>query len=382
MKRIDIVPRKDWEKSVEADGLVWHTANGVPYWDESAYYSFTLQQVEEIEKATNNCNMLMLEAAQYVLDKKLLHMFGIPDYCFDAIQYAWDTDVPALNYGRYDFGYDGINPPKLFEYNCDTPTSLLEAAIVQWNWKEDRFPNHDQFNSIHESLVNSWRRVAPHLNEQFVHFAYVEDDAGEDILNVAYMRDVAKEVGLETIPILMKDIGYNTKKNEFQDLNNVEMEVIYKLYPWEWLMNEEIGKHILRVGDETQWLEPIWKMIWSNKAILPILWEIAPFHENLLGATFKLRSGCYDYVKKPILSREGANVELVKDGKALVKTEGKYSTEACIFQEMFAIPDFGGGRYPIIGSWSVAGEPCGMGIREDGLITGNTARFIPHIIEG
>jgi glutathionylspermidine synthase len=92
--------------------------------------------------------------------------------------------------------------------------------------------------------------------------------------------------------------------------------------------------------------------------------------------------GSRTYAKKPILSREGANVELVKEGVGLAKTEGKYSTEACVYQELFAIPDFGGGRYPVIGSWTVGGEACGMGIREDGLITGNTARFIPHIIEG
>jgi glutathionylspermidine synthase len=35
----------------------------------------------------------------------------------------------------------------------------------------------------------------------------------------------------------------------------------------------------------------------------------------------------------------------------------------------------------VIGSWVVDGVPAGMGVREDGLITGNTASFVPHAIE-
>jgi glutathionylspermidine synthase len=286
MKRHVITPRKDWEKSVEADGLIWHTADGVPYWDESAYYSFTMDQVEAIEDATVKCHELFMEAGQYILDNELLNQFGIPEASHAAIQYAWDNELPALNYGRFDFGYDGINPPKLFEYNCDTPTSLLEAAIIQWNWKEEVFPKLDQFNSIHESLVSRWVALAPEINT-VIHFAHVEDEAGEDILNVSYMRDVVQEAGLESIGILMNEIGFDSRSGEFIDLDDEVMKSIYKLYPWEWLMSEEIGEHIIENLDSTQWIEPIWKMMWSNKAILPILWHIAPDHPNLLATTYR-----------------------------------------------------------------------------------------------
>jgi glutathionylspermidine synthase len=35
-------------------------------------------------------------------------------------------------YGRFDLAYRGDGPPKLLEYNADTPTALFEAAVVQW----------------------------------------------------------------------------------------------------------------------------------------------------------------------------------------------------------------------------------------------------------
>ena len=40
------------------------------------------------------------------------------------------------------------------------------------------------------------------------------------------------------------------------------------------------------------------------------------------------------------------------------------------------------GRRPVIGAWIVGDEAAGIGIREDdGPITGNLARFVPHVIE-
>jgi glutathionylspermidine synthase len=65
----------------------------------------------------------------------------------------------------------------------------------------------------------------------------------------------------------------------------------------------------------------------------------------------------------------------------LADTGGDYGTEGYVYQQLFDLPSFDG-AFPIIGSWVVDGDPAGMGIREDGLITGNLARFVPHIIDG
>ena len=58
------------------------------------------------------------------------------------------------------------------------------------------------------------------------------------------------------------------------------------------------------------WIEPIWKMMWSNKALLAVLWEMFPGHPNLLETYLDGPHGLREFVKKPLLSREGANVTL------------------------------------------------------------------------
>ena len=110
--------------------------------------------------------------------------------------FAWTAEPPCLNFGRFDLGYDGIGPPKLFEFNCDTPTSLLEAAVIQWAWKEQVFPDADQFNSLHDKLVAKWKDIAPFLSHEApVHFSHAHESTGEEAVTTAYLMDTAREAG-------------------------------------------------------------------------------------------------------------------------------------------------------------------------------------------
>jgi glutathionylspermidine synthase len=377
MDRLTIAPRPDWRSRVESLGLVWHTADGAPYWNESACYRFSPADIAAIEQATHDLYRMYLAAGQYVVDRRLFPLFGIPAWVEPLIVEAWNAEPPALNYGRLDLGFDGRGPPKLFEFNCDTPTSLLEAAVVQWEWKQAVFPAADQFNSLHEALTEKWRDIGPLLAKGApVHFSHQSDGSGEDAVTCAYLMDTAREAGLATRQLLMSDIGWDGAR--FVDLDRREIRTLYHLYPWEWLVSEPFSRHLLETEGRTRFIEPIWKMIWSNKAILPILWELHPGHPNLLWAQRDAPAGG-SFVRKPILGREGANIQLVRDGREIAATAGVYGAQAQVYQELFELPEFDAAR-PVVGSWIVDGAPAGIGVREDGPITGNLARFVPHIV--
>jgi len=382
VKRLAIPPRSDWRSRVEARGLVWHTAGDQPYWNEGTYYSFTISEIEEIEAATAELYARFLDAGQAVIDdRNAMRIFGIPEWCHDAIREAWTSEPPALNYGRFDLGYDGKGPPKLFEFNCDTPTGLLEASVIQWDWMRDVLPDRDQFNSLHEKLIAKWMDIRIYLPGQRLYFTHVADDAGEDMVTTAYLRDTAIEAGLKTETIVIDDIGWHREARLFVDLQDQPIQAIYHLYPWEWLANEKFGRNLIESLPRTTWIEPIWKMMWSNKAILPVLASMFPDHPNLLGASYE-RPSFGRFVAKPLLAREGANIDIL-DGETIVSASpGAYGDSGYVYQERYMLPEMAPGTYPVIGSWVVDGVPAGMGIREDGLITGNTARFVPHVIEG
>ncbi|OYX91392.1 MAG: glutathionylspermidine synthase, partial [Novosphingobium sp. 35-62-5] len=372
MRRITLEPRADWQSAVGELGLLWHSDVDGPYWDESACYEFTLEQIDTLEDATDAVHALYIEAgARIVEDERLLAACGIPQSYHAAVRNAWAKQVPALDFGRFDFAWDGTGAPKLLEYNCDTPTSLLETSIVQWYWKEAVFPDLDQFNSLHERLIERWQLISPALPGRRLWFAHVGDEVHEDTMTTTYMRDLAQQAGLETHGLLIEQLGIDAK-GRIVDQDDGLITALFKLYPWEWIAVEPFGQPIIPHLTNTIWLEPVWKMMWSNKAVLAILWDMFHGHKNLLPATLDPRMVSGDYVSKPILSREGANIEVVADGQVIASSGGEYSTDRLVYQQRYPLRDFGRG-YPVLGSWIVGGKAAGLGIREDGLITANGA---------
>jgi len=376
VKRIEITPRQNWQHGVEKLGFGFHTTN-VPYWDESAYYVFTEHEIFSIEKATQLLWKLCLAAVENVIEKKRYPLFAIPEKFIPLIEKSWNEDHPSI-YARFDLAFNN-GKIKMLEFNADTPTSLFEASIVQWFWLKDLDETKDQFNSIHEKLIGCWKYLGAYLYPHPLHFSCVKQSL-EDLTNTEYLRDCAIQAGLKTKLVFIDDIGWNKEQQVFADLENLPVKNIFKLYPWEWLITDEFSENLLADKNRTFWIEPAWKMILSNKAILPVLWELFPDHPNLLPAYFEAHD-MPEYVRKPILSREGANVSIMLHGKTVESSAGEYGKEGFIYQEYFPLPAFNGHHFPLIGSWVIAQEAAGIGIRESNqLITDNSSRFIPHLI--
>lgn len=373
MKRHARQPRADWTSRVENLGLTYHSHPDGPYWDESACYELESQEVGLLEKAAADLHHLCIEAAEVVIERGWWNRLGIEEAAIPAIVASWERDDFSL-YGRFDFAFDGASAPRLLEYNADTPTALLEASVVQWFWLQETFPDADQFNSIHERLIEAWKR----FGGESIHFCSVSEHP-EDEQTILYLRDTAEQAGIRTKHLFVEQIGWDATAKRFVDLENQPIDRCFKLYPWEWMWAEDFGKHLALDG--TRFLEPVWKMLLSNKGLLPILWELFPGHPNLLAAYDSPDRLGENYVRKPKLSREGANVQIVQRGKVLVETPGDYGDEQVIYQDLAEIPVFDG-CHPVFGAWIVDHEPAGLGIREDRqLVTGNLSRFIPHYIQ-
>ena len=331
MRRVNAAPRDHWESRVEAAGLTWHSG----YWNESAFYEFTRKEVETLEILyERTCEDDSLRAAQHIIDNKLYGKLGIPECAVALIETSWEAEPPSL-YGRFDLAYDGSNPPKLLEYNADTPTSLLEAAVVQWYWLRETHPACDQFNSIHDRLIARWKELAAHLPDGRVNFCSIDD--AEDGMTVAYLLDTARQAGIAASMFPIDEIGWNGVN--FVAPDDRPLGAVFKLYPWEWMVREDFAKHLGQ--DRTIWIEPPWKMLLSNKGILPVLWELYPEHPNLLEARFDEPGRMEAWVRKPLLGREGANITLHGSGFD-IETDGDYGAEGFIFQELAPTASFNG----------------------------------------
>lgn len=375
MERLAMQPRENWRRLVESQGMAYHTIEGNTYWDESACYRFTSREIDALDDATVELQRLSLAAVEQVIRRDLFDRLRIPREFVPLVTRSWEAAEPSL-YGRFDLVYDGIGPPKLLEYNADTPTALLEASVIQWFWLQDVFPRADQFNSIHEKLIEFWQG-RPELRSTPAYFACVDDNA-EDLGNVEYLMDTAMQGGVDARFIFVEEIGWDRSGFRFVDLEDSPIDTLFKLYPWEWMVREEFGPNLLT--SSPRMLEPAWKMILSNKGILPLLWEMFPGHPFLLPTSFDREGVTGDFVKKPLLSREGGNVTICTKGST-IENPGTYGEEGWIYQAYAPLPRFDG-NHAVIGSWIIGGKAAGIGIREDtGPITTNASRFVPHFFE-
>jgi glutathionylspermidine synthase len=321
---------------------------------------------------------LTLTAIEHIVSADRFEQLAIPAAFADYVRASWRTAEPAL-IGRFDLAYDGANPPKLLEYNADTPTALLEASVVQWRWLQQAVlpatPEADQFNSLHEKLIANWRAIGMTSSANTpVYFTCVKD-SDEDRGNIEYQRDVATQAGLATRFVYVEDIGWADEARNFVDDEDSTIDMLCKLYPWEWLMRDDFGPHLRETRLKV--LEPPWKILLSTKGLLPILWELNPNHPNLLPAAFDRYRISGNYVQKPLYSREGANVTIYR-GNEVLREGGSYGNEGWIYQAYTPLPRFGD-CYAVVGSWVVGNEPAGIGIREDVTpITCNSSHFVPH----
>lgn len=376
MQRITHSTRPDWQQRVEDYGLTFHTIEGETYWDESAHYEFTSAEIDTLDDSVVELHKLCLQAVDYVVTQNAFAPFCIPDEFIPLVKQSWARHDPHL-YGRFDLAYDGITPPKLLEYNADTPTALLEAAVIQWYWLQDFDAESDQFNSIHEQLSARWGKLHTIYNPGANDILYFASDEGyeEDFITTNYLRDLAQQAGFNTDYLAMQHVGWDDRKLQFVDLEEHSIHRMFKLYPWEWMVHEEFAENVRQ--ETVQWIEPMWKMLLSNKAILPVLWKLNPNHPNLLRTEFEPFSNTF--VRKPILAREGANISIVQNGQVILETEGDYAESPVIYQEYHPLPEFSG-NFPVCGCWMAGDNSCGLGIREDKTtITKNTSRFVPHL---
>jgi glutathionylspermidine synthase len=335
-------------------------------------------EVTALHDCARGLHQMFLAAAGHILAQKNgLEWLEIPAALHEIIRRSWEEERWEF-YGRFDLTFDRQGTPKLIEYNADTPTGLLEAGIIQWYWKNDRYPRNDQFNSIHEALVARWRELIAHgdIARELVHFTSVANHH-EDRMTVGYIARTAEEAGLACAFLPVNRIGWSAQRGEFVDEELRPIRQLFKLYPWEWLGVETFAPHL----PQARWiaLEPPWKAILASKKLLLTLQELYPGHSHLLPVSAQPLKG--DFISKPVFGREGAHATLYKNNVAVDTRAGSRPATSFIHQAYAPLIQSKPGLFAQCGVWMAGPEPVGLGIREDDRpILGNTSRFVPHII--
>ncbi len=452
MERVGISPRENYKSIVEGLGLTFHEfftdkeneTKGIKhkYWSDEHYYLVDPSVSHKIEIATQELYSMCIAAVKYVIENEsvFLNQFQLspelyPCICKSWLQYQSNPKLHTL-YSRFDFSFPNFdNPncfPKMLEINADTPTILLECSLVQRQWMEQVFFENfqqkqirssfshlydsiSQYNTIEDGLKSHWEYILENLSEKeqqpdTFHFCSIAPSE-EDFQTVAFIMKcfniVSHSKGYNTKSnfLYIQDVGFSEESYEFVDLQNKPISHLFKLYAWEWLIEEFFGPQMLQLVSEEQIhvYEPLWKMILTHKGLMAILWKLFPGNKYLLPSYFSKEDlvahtqDSSSFVKKPFYGREGNNVSITQNHQIvcshlqtkqvvmpfLSKPNTEFSnSEGYLYQQLCLLPRFDDRFYTAIGSWVIGEQACGMGMREDSnMITRNLHNsFVPHIV--
>jgi glutathionylspermidine amidase/synthetase len=226
------------------------------------------------------------------------------------------------------------------------------------------------------------------------------DNNEDEMLTALYMQNVLKEAGIESKLCVGTDQLY-WKDAIIIDNDGETVRLVWKLWTWDTIIqdyidinkehdvnNDHSTKHP-RISDillheQINVIEPLWKVITSNKALLPVLCQMYPNHPNLLQSEWNLTNELKQiaFVKKPIVGRGGQNITLYNPGgdSVIAETTGNFSTRDSIYQELFPFENYNS-YHPIIGSWIIRSNYAGFAVHEDqNLITNKNSPVTPCCI--
>ena len=355
--------------------------------DDKEKYAFiamseTAQQ--ELKRATNELHALFMHATDYVLQhEELLEHFNIPKVIWPRIHQSWDNRRNQMISGRFDFCMTehGL---KLYEYNADSASCHMEAGKVQGLWAEHYGCDigEDAGEDLFQSLVDAWKKSAV---DGLVHIMLDRD--AEETYHALFMRECMKAAGIDSKMIHgLNELRWGSD-GDVLDADGMPIRWVWKTWAWETALDqlrEELdeeaqmqalqspkGSHP-RLMDvlfrpQTMVFEPLWTLITSNKAILPILWQMFPDHPYLLNSRFDLSDDLKKagYVVKPIAGRCGHNITLFAAGDAMLSgTDGRFDDQLQIYQALCALPELGGHKVQM-SSFSAGGTYAGACVRTD-----------------
>lgn len=327
----------------------WETIAG----DEYALASWTPVaplQCHELQEAAEGLAALWHKVALIVSqgDCRLLRWLGLPagmrEAIREALQLPWLTAL-----GRFDFVWTSAGW-KVLEYNCDTPSGVVEALAV--NGRICACEGRGNPNGVGEEL----------LRQAIAESLYIARRAGlagatvfsalgshsEDAGTMKYWQTLAAE-GL-FVPL--EELRY--EQEVLTSSASGEISCWFRLHPWEIMVKEcaadgfPTGRRVLELVARKKLLaiNPPLALVGQSKALQALVWqlyeakEFLTHQERQLVRTYMLPTyrqnvflGRSSYVRKPLWGREGGGVTLhAADGSLLAGNRSGWHG-AAIYQE-------------------------------------------------
>ena len=381
-------PRADWRPGLRKYPYGVRAMNAGAFWREDVRYEFGAAQIDLIESVADELHTMAREAVRAVVEGRLLAQLGLRGEVARLMEASWNDYWASgrLNeragplVGRLTLAYDGRDSVKLLACNYDTPEGLFAASIIQRNWREALASDSNQFNGLHEGLVERWEELWSRLPARNrVHLTCATPDPVRES-ELVYLAATAAEAGLATHLLPLQAIGWDGRR--FVDDEGQPMGWLAKIYPWQGLADDSFLRK-LRSGGMSA-LSPLWCWLMSNHGLLAHLWRLYPRHPNLCRAGFDLADlGGGDAVtERSLFGLDDAAQRMAVHG-SVVSDSGDvdYPGGRVFLETPFTFEE--DGLHAVLHAWIVGDKCLGMSVRESAdPRVGPDAAMVPHLFRG
>lgn len=395
---------------------------------ETPFYSFTEDEVTEINIASEQVYNVLVDSLDFLFDNKYKHhiakFFGkdfinaYPEFVEYAI-HTFKREDPAI-YGRFDIAYDFENRKILgfYEGNLDTPTMYYDSVVMQHHLLQKLGRETEQFNLHQEELAKTIGKLMGSHENSIIGFL-VDTEITEDCITGEILHHAIND----NTPYLSQMSDINSLKYDFENprepkftLNDMDVSHVFALYPWETMVEDFYEDNInplkewQKWTDNTKFMEPAWRWFVSNKGVwawLTYLQEVLQYEDENIMKYVEDNSEAWqyvipsyidkpeelkDYIMKPFQGRMSNNILFFKDDKLVHETEGFYSEDDFIYQEIRDTTSADNGETKaIVCSWlapwdqgdKMDMQSVGIAVREftGKVLKVSEERFVPHIMK-
>ncbi|HEU5046820.1 MAG TPA: glutathionylspermidine synthase family protein [Rickettsiales bacterium] len=372
MKRIahtSSLQSEEWFRPLGCASLIGRNA-----WRGDVFYAFMPQEIQRLKDVAAELETLCMQAVEHVIRHRLYDAMLMPSApsLRQEIERSWERQEPAFC-GRLDLAYDGISAPKLLEYNPERPGLLLESALLQRYWLQHEMPHAGQFNEIEARLSQAWRALdTPELVISLLDTPHLHSEE-DDIAAFLQRTAGSARINVQIVPRRLIQTDHNRLWSpEGQPIRHL-------MITHDWYEMLACGLLDCFSPQETRVIEPAWRCLLGNKALLKVLWDLYPDHPNLLHTTLHAEEQRGNYVTKPIIGAMGENITLHHAQE--IRTQGRFGAFPNVYQQLASLP-FHEAQYAQVGLWVIGGHPAGLIIREDASpIIRYDSVSLPHIVE-
>ena len=320
---------------------------------QTSYYTIEAHLAYKIKYASMESGFMCMRSTNYVISHpELYEKFGFPEWSWSHIErsldHYWNGDGKAIT-GRVEFGFNGRHI-KVSKLLSDSLEGFAESCYFQ-----DVLSRKLGIDIGKSPQADLYKQLVEHLKDctkGFVHIMTRHEK--NDGYLVEFLQRVLKDAGRDSKVINID--GFKRSHEEgWADNEGKKIGIVWKTFTWQWVIDNssEPGSTAepqlidLLLSDKVTTFEPVWKVVSSSPAIIPVIYKQFTNHIYLRAS---------DWQMSDLLA--GKEVETVN------YTAG--GREFSYLIEKFEREKFDG-HTPLIESWLLGRRLAGFGFCEEGI---------------